>query len=303
MASCTAAVSSGRRAPNEKNTCRPGCGRQRGHRAGQEQLRAGHRVGRVGGDHVEAAGQAPRAAAGAGRARPAPRGPRLRAGLLADPGQHVGVGVDHGQPADHRRRARSRRRRPRSPPRSGRRRRAAGSAGRPARARRACRSTRRSLVATVQCVWSSSGRAAGAAGGRLLQLGRQRRQLPCRDHHAAARAVRAGRRPGPGWPAGDRRPARRGQPRPAGCLSTTPRWRSSLQAAATMGTGSSASRLISRTAAGSAVSSGGQDVPDPGLALGQPDRRRDLGHDCIQIQRVYRHLRRQSDRSPPCCRH
>ena len=136
--------------------------------------------------------------------------------LLADPGQHVGVGVDHGQPADHLGVPGPGGERPRWPARSGRRRRAAGSAARPGRARRACRSTRRSLVATVQCVWSSSGLASGppsAACSSSASSGATASGIttprPAQAGQVASRS---------GWPRRHRRAALGGQPHRAGAI-------------------------------------------------------------------------------------
>jgi hypothetical protein len=74
-------------------------GSQRRHRAGQEQLGARDRVRRVGHDHVEGAGQSRRQ----WLAQVVPHEFHLRPGrrcLPGDPVEHVGVGVDDGEPPD-----------------------------------------------------------------------------------------------------------------------------------------------------------------------------------------------------------
>ncbi len=214
-ASWTAASRSGRRAPNEKNTCRPGCGRQRRHRAGQEQLarRPRCRAGRWRPRRSSRPGR--RAAAGAGRARPARRGPRC--GRPACRSRPARRGRCRPRPAGGSpRRARSRRRRPRWPREI----RSSSPSSRircPARACAACiRSTRRSLVAR-RC--SASGPA--RAGPR----GRRRLPAPARAssrRHGAGittpRPAQAGQVASrSGWPAVTAARPLGGQPRPAGC--------------------------------------------------------------------------------------
>ena len=185
--------------------------------------------------------------------------------LRPDPGQHLGVGVDHGQPA--RRSPRARRRWPRSPPRSGRRRRASGSAARPA----------------------PRPRASAAPGGSSWRPCSASGPAPAWPRAPRPRPGRAGR---PGWPArrGPRARCRRSagsatsrsaagaasRSRPAGVSrtgrvrSTTPRLRSSLQTAATIGTGSSAMRLTSRTATGSLRAIARSTSPTPASPSASP---------------------------------
>ena len=108
--------------------------------------------------------------------------------------------------------------------------------------------TRAILVPTVQCVWSSSGLASGAACAAAVSSAVSAAVssglATPRPPHSGHRAV------SPGWPPPNTsRPAsvsRTGRDR-----STTPRLRSSLQIAVTIGTGSSASWLTARTATGS----------------------------------------------------
>ena len=172
------------------------------------------------------------AAARAGRARPARhRYRRCPPPAGAIQSSTAAIGVDHGQPRGSAGLPAQRGEAGDRDATSGRRRRAARSAGQPARRPGASASTRRILVSTVQCVWSSSGLACGRAVGRRGQLGQSAPPARFRDGHAAAAAAGQRRAASPGWPPPSRVAARRGQPRPAWTVSTTPRLRSSLQTA------------------------------------------------------------------------
>ncbi len=253
MARWTASVSSGRRAPNEKNTCRPGSRRQGRDRPAQEQLCARPRC-RAG--RCRTTSKPPVSSAGSGWRRSCWTRSTLDAGagrLLADPVQHVGVGVDHREPPD-----------------------AAG--GLPVQAAKCAIATEtRSSSPSSRMRWPASACAScirstrlqlGRDGAvRLIEFGLGRGRAVSGRLHNHRQAVQSagistpapaaggtarpdGRSPGDGR---DRGPAVRGEPDRTRA-STTPRLRSSLQAAATIGTGSSASLATSRTAAGSASS-------------------------------------------------
>ena len=248
-------------------------GRQAGDRAGQEQLGSGDRVRRVGAGHVEPAGQA----AGQRAAQVVLDQLGVHPGardLLADPGQHVGIGVDHGQPLDAAPRPpvpanaaiateirssspSSRIRRPdqrpglvhpQHPP--------------DLRADRAVRLVQLRLGAREP-------RPPRGPAGRPARPARRGRRARCRRSPGTPRSGPAcRRRAGPGRP-GSAAPAGPGRPRRAGAARCRPRRRSG-PAARPCG-----SRRGPRT--GSLRAMARRTSLDPGPALGQPDGRRDLG--------------------------
>ena len=243
-------MSAGRRAPNEKNTCWPPPGAERGHRPGQEQLSPGHRVRRVGAGHVEG----PRQGRGQrlpqvvpdqlDRSRPVPA---VCAAMQASTSGSVSTTVS--------RRTRSARlpRQPVGEAGDGHRDQVVVAEQQDPRARPAHRP--RAAPAPGRSWWprcSASGRAPAwprarpppprsarrSAGGRPPGWKRPGRRTP-----GSGQSARAGRRR---RPRGRASVSRTGRDR-----STTPRLRSSLQIAVTIGTGSSASWLTARTATGS----------------------------------------------------
>ena len=144
----------------------------------------------------------------------------------------------------------------------------------PARAWAACiRSTRFTFVATVQCVWSSSIRAAGApaaaSSSRAVRPASAAGATTPRPAHSGQDTSSSG------WPAATAaRPAvgERGRPgvRDHAALAQL------VAGGGDDGNGQlgQPADLPDRGRLGGQQR--GQDVPDPGLALGQPDRRRDL---------------------------
>ena len=146
------------------------------------------------------------------------------------------------------------------------------------------RSTRRSLVSTVQCVWSSSGLASGppsAACSSSASSGATASGIttprPAQAGQVASRSGLAGRH---------RRAALGGQPHRAGAIDDA----ALAQLIADRrddGHGQLGQLADLAHRRGLGARRRGQDVPDPGLALGQPDGRRDLGHNCVQIHALY----------------